>query len=92
MIRYDFDRDGLDIREMKNENDVEFHITIKDEEKYLPSFLQVRDFFNNNNIHTDVLFYSHPERVYQIIVREDYYSDFVLSLFKHRLLRSVSWG
>lgn len=53
---------------------------------------KIREQFDDNRVHTDVLFYYYPNHEYRIIVRQDYYVDFVLALMKHRLLESVKWS
>lgn len=90
MIIYQYDKTGLVIQETKNGDDSEFHIKLHDP-AYLTALHKVRSYFDSNKIHTDVLFYTHPNHDYQIIVRKDFYVDFILSLFKHRLLESVEW-
>jgi hypothetical protein len=92
MIRYDYDQAGLDIQEKSNADDMEFILKIKREQPYLAAFHQVRDHFNANNIHTDVMFYVHANHEFNVIVRKDYYVDFILALFKYRLLNQVSWS
>jgi hypothetical protein len=42
-------------------------------------------------VYTDVLFYAYPDQTYKVIVRRDYYVEFVLELMKHKLLQSVEW-
>lgn len=91
MIQYQYDTEGLAILEKRNGNDVEFEITICDKNAYLSSFLHIRDDFNANNIHTDVIFYALSEHHYRVIARKDYYVDFILRLFKYHLIRSVAW-
>jgi hypothetical protein len=92
MIRYDYDREGLSIQEKSNGDDMEFVLRIINAEKHLSAFHHVRDHFNANNIHTDVMFYVHADHEFNVIVRKDYYVDFILALFKYRLLNQVSWG
>lgn len=53
---------------------------------------QVKKLFEDNEVYTDVLFYAYGNHEYRVIVRRDYYTDFVLALMKHhRLLQSVEW-
>ncbi|GAX89927.1 hypothetical protein [Effusibacillus lacus] len=92
MIRYQYDENALSITEQKNENDIEFIIKIKDEDQYLQAIRQVRADFDHNDIHTDALFYTHPDHEYQVIVRKEYYIDFILCLFKHQLVKSLTWS
>lgn len=91
MIQYEYDRTGLFIEEKQNENDVEFVIRIQEPDRYLQAIHDVRSHFEQNTVYTDVLFYTHPNHVYQVIVRQDYYVDFLACLFKNRLLHSLAW-
>jgi hypothetical protein len=91
MIRYEYDREGLDIQEKENGEDREFVMKVKNPEKYLPGLRKVRTHFSKDTVYTDVLFYTHPNHEYHIIVRADYYVDFILSLFKHRILLRLEW-
>lgn len=91
MLQYQYDRDALVIQERKNENDIEFLIKVIRDDGYVDAIHRVRSDFDHNTIYTDALFYTHHNNEYQVIVRSDYYVDFVLCLFKHRLLKSVAW-
>lgn len=42
-------------------------------------------------MYTVVLFYAYANHEYRVIVRRDYYVDFLLEMMKHRLLRSAEW-
>ncbi|MFC3802298.1 hypothetical protein [Cohnella sp. GCM10012308] len=92
MLSYRFDESILRISESANENDVEFRIDlVTDEPSALAGLQRVRQAFDENRVYTDVLFYHYPDREYKVIVRKDYYTDFVLELMKQRLLQSVEW-
>jgi endo-1,4-beta-mannosidase len=91
MLVYTFDNQIIEIREAVNGNDMEFTIRIVQEEPYLERFRQVEHFFNENGVISDVFFYPHVNHEFQVIVRSDYYADFVLELMKRRLLKSVEW-
>ncbi|MFC4769741.1 hypothetical protein [Effusibacillus consociatus] len=90
MVLYKYDHDALEITEQRNGDDFEFWIKAKNDES-LRGLHQVRSFFDHNRIHTDVLFYTHHEHEFQVIVRKDFHIDFLLSLFKHCLLKSLTW-
>jgi hypothetical protein len=62
-----------------------------DIERYLPAMKQIREHFDQDSLYTDVLFYAHKNNEYQIIVRRDYYIDFILCLFKYQFVKSVNW-
>lgn len=91
MLTYQFNPDVIQIQEKANEKDVEFEIQVLNEEALVHELRQIRKWFETNDVHTDVLFYGYPDRKFKVIVRHDYYVEFVLELMKHRLLRSVEW-
>jgi hypothetical protein len=91
MIDYSYDDQSIRITEVVNMEDMEFKIQIINEGAYLDGIKQVKAFFDDNRVYTDVLFYAYNNREYRVIVRKDYYVDFILSMFKHRLLKSVEW-
>ncbi|WP_248927339.1 hypothetical protein [Paenibacillus hamazuiensis] len=94
MISYDYDKKCLEISEKSNGPDTEFRIRIlsqdQDGQEAAQALKKIRYDFERNDVLTDVLFYVHPNRDYQIIVRKDYYLDFMLSLFKYGLLSQIS--
>ncbi|MEX2460724.1 MAG: hypothetical protein WD469_05410 [Paenibacillaceae bacterium] len=91
MLDYKFVQEGFTLTEQKNNDDFEFTIVIKDTERYLPAMKQIREQFDRDGIYTDVLFYVHKNNEYQIIVRPEYYIDFILCLFKYQFVNSVNW-
>jgi hypothetical protein len=91
MLTYRYDQDVIRISESGNENDIEFRIHILQENTYLDGMKLVQKEFEDNQVYTDALFYLYPNHEYRVIVRKDYYNDFVLELMKHRLLQSVEW-
>jgi hypothetical protein len=92
MLTYQYNQDVIRITETANGDDIEFHIQILKEEPYVEKIRQVQNLFEDNDVHTDVLFYAYPNHQYRVIVRQDYYTDFVLAMMKHRLLQSVKWS
>ncbi len=91
MLTYRYNPDVISIRETANGNDVEFHIQILKEIPYLEEMKKVQKLFEDNRVYTDALFYAYENHEYRVIVRQDYYSDFILALMKHHLLQSVEW-
>ncbi|MFC0215400.1 hypothetical protein ACFFK0_23690 [Paenibacillus chartarius] len=91
MLKYEIHEEVVQIEEKPNGNDTEFHIHILEPELCLPKIREIQTHFDENRVHTDVLFYALGDRHYQVIVRADYYEEFVLQLMRHRLLRSVKW-
>lgn len=81
----------MELKEAKNGDDFEFNLTLfdKDLKKQLA---KVKKYFDENDILTDLLVYTHSDKHVQIIVREDFYEDFILQLFKHQLIDEVKWG
>lgn len=93
MLNYSFDEAVLRISESVNENDVEFNIVLlTDEPSLLEGLKRVQQEFDQDRVYTDVLFYHYPHHEYKVIVRKDYYVDFVLELMKQRLLQRVEWA
>ncbi|GIP39880.1 hypothetical protein J31TS4_31600 [Paenibacillus sp. J31TS4] len=91
-LKYDYDPRVLDIGEKADQGDVEFQFRIlQDKERGLASLRRIRDRFHDNPIVTDVLFYQQDNGEVQVIVRGDFYEEFILALMKHRLLRRVWW-
>ncbi|WP_409300214.1 hypothetical protein [Peribacillus sp. SCS-155] len=91
MLTYRFNEDELYIKEIENGNDVEFNIQFPPQSTLMEELKKIERHFDDNRVHTDVLFYVYPNHEYRVIVRHDYYTDFVLALMKHRLLQSVEW-
>lgn len=91
MLTYRYDTQALEIVESENESDIEFRIRMPEKSPYVESLKRVRDFFESNEVYTDVLFYAYPNQEYIVNVRKDYYTDFILEMFKQKLLKSVEW-
>lgn len=91
MLAYRCNDDVAVITETVNEQDVEFHLRLLQTEPYLQRLKEIRHYFEENDIYTDVLFYIYKNHEYGAIVRQAYYVDFVLQLMKYGFLRSVEW-
>lgn len=89
-LLYNYNDKKMRLTEEKNGDDVEFNLTFIDNE-VKKQLLKVKEFFNENNIFTDLLIYTHSDKHVQIIVRKDFYEDFILQLFKHHLIEEVKW-
>lgn len=87
---YKYDDKKLTLQESPNGEDIEFSLCLLDPE-LKKRLVNIRDYFNANNISTDILVYTHPNNKYQIIVRKDFYEDFLLQLFKQGLLVEIKW-
>ncbi|MDF2714016.1 MAG: hypothetical protein K0R28_941 [Paenibacillus sp.] len=90
-LHYQWDPSVVEIQESRNGDDTEFQIKLLLEQPYEASMRQIQKYFEANETHTDVLFYVYPEHQYQVIVRKDFYADFLTELLKHRLLLSLEW-
>ncbi|SEU02102.1 hypothetical protein [Paenibacillus sp. NFR01] len=91
MIKYTYDRRILSIQETAAGRDVEFQIEFHEDNGLEAGLLDIQRQFDNNEVITDVMFYSYPHRKHLVVVRQDFYIDFVLALMKQRLLLSVQW-
>lgn len=90
-VEYKYDAQLLDIKETTNGDDFEFSITLLDSQ--LKKGLKlVREYFEENKILTDIHYYIHPNNRYQIIVRKDFYNEFLIQLFRQGLLQEVKWA
>jgi hypothetical protein len=91
MLGYQVNEQAAAIKESPNGQDIEFEIQLLAGEPYVEAMRQMQHLFESNRIYTDVSFYLYPNHLYRVIVRNDYYTDFVLAMMKHRLLRQVEW-
>lgn len=92
MLTYTYDQQLLFIRETANGADMEFEIELLGDARLDAELKDIQREFEADEVLTDVLFYVYPHRKYQVIVRSDYYDDFIFALMKHRLLLSVAWN
>lgn len=93
-LNYRIDSERVRIRETTNDDDVEFELTFLQDEPLLSKMREVQKRFEDNDVYTDVLFYLNQdqERQYRIIVRKDFYTDFLLALLKFRILEGLEWA
>ncbi|ULL15095.1 hypothetical protein DVH26_12000 [Paenibacillus sp. H1-7] len=92
MLKYIYDKERYTITENRHDKDIEIRFKLNEpDDSVVQRFRLIRDYFDRNEVHTDVLYYPHRNQDYQWIIRNDYYTDFILALFKYRLLESVSW-
>jgi hypothetical protein len=89
-IEYKYNDELIDLKESKNEEDVEFLITILNED-VRNQLKKIREFFAKNDILTDVHVYTLGNNKYQLIVRKDFYIEFILQLFKQQLVQEIKW-
>lgn len=81
----------MDISEAQVANDFEFNIRILAEPHYETMKLIQKNFEEANDVITDVFVYPYTNHEYRIVVRKDFYEDFILQLFKYQLLTKVEW-
>ncbi|WHY87595.1 hypothetical protein QNH39_07140 [Neobacillus novalis] len=89
-VAYKYDEKLLELKETANGDDIEFLITLFDSE-LKKRLIKVREFFEDNKILTDIHYYIHPNNKYQIIVRKDFYNEFLIQLFRQELLQEIKW-
>jgi hypothetical protein len=89
-INYQYNEEEVKLTEVPNGDDIEFTLILLND-ALKQKIIVIRDYFNSNNIETDILVYKHPNNHYQIIVRKDFYEEFILQLFKQQLLTELSW-
>lgn len=90
VLTYRHNKDVIQINETPNDADVEFEIRILAEENW-EGMKELQRTFEENRVYTDVLFYPYENHHYRVIVRRDYYVDFILGMLKHHLLESAEW-
>jgi hypothetical protein len=91
MLTYEYDQQVIQIEEQTNGDDVELWIRLQEANAEVEKAVKkIRDEFDQNDVLTDVLFYAHTDG-YQWVVRNDFYVDFILQLFKYRLVRELRW-
>lgn len=89
-IQYKYNEKLIELKEVANGDDVEFFITILDEEAK-NQLKKIREYFAENNILTDVHLYTLANNRYHLIVRKDFYIEFVSQLFKQQLVEEMKW-
>ncbi|MGG3467225.1 hypothetical protein ABES02_06855 [Neobacillus pocheonensis] len=90
MVEYKYDEKQLEIKETANGEDIEISITLFDSE-LKNNLKKVREYFDENKVISDIYYYIHPNNRYQIIVRKDYYNEFIIQLFRQQLLQELKW-
>ncbi|MFJ7727944.1 hypothetical protein ACIQXV_17590 [Neobacillus sp. NPDC097160] len=89
-VAYKFDEKLLDLNETANGEDIEFSIILFNSE-LKKSLKKVREYFEENKVLTDIHYYIHPNNNYQVIVRKDFYNEFLIQLFRQQLLKEIVW-
>ncbi|MDN3018828.1 hypothetical protein PH210_21805 [Paenibacillus sp. BSR1-1] len=87
---YNYNEQLLEITETVNGDDIEISITLFDSQ-LKKNLKKVREFFDENDVISDIYFYIHPNNKYQIIVRQDFYNEFFIQLFRQQLLTEIKW-
>jgi hypothetical protein len=89
-VEYRYDEQFLKIMEIANEDDFEFTLTFVDNNGK-KKIEKIREYFDENNILTDIHIYIHPNNRYQIIVRKDFYNEFIIQLFRQQIVQDIKW-
>ncbi|MCZ8521863.1 MULTISPECIES: hypothetical protein [Paenibacillus] len=90
-LSYDWNPSVIEIKMVEAVmNDYEFSITIL-EPSLFDTMKQIQKMFEGNHVLTDVFVYTYANHEYRVVVRKDYYGDFILQLFKYGLLTKVEW-
>ncbi|WP_423801395.1 hypothetical protein [Neobacillus sp. SAB-20_R2A] len=89
-VEYKLNEKLIELTEKKNGDDFEFSITLLSKEQK-KGIEKVRQYFDDNKVLTDIHFYIHANNRYQVIVRNDFYNDFLIQLFKEQFLLEVKW-
>lgn len=90
-LTYQINKDVIELTETEMETDVEFEIRILADDKWA-EMKKIQKFFEEDSVYTDVLFYAYENHRIRVIVRKDYYVDFILTLMKHRFVESAAWS
>lgn len=90
-VEYKYNPQLLDISETANGEDIEFTIALLDT-NLKKGLKKVREYFEDNKVLTDIHYYIHPNNNYQIIVRSDFYNEFLIQLFRQELLQEIKWA
>lgn len=92
-IVYEPNESVVTIREQQGQNgkDVELELQFLGEHPDTEGIRQIQHDFENNRVITDASFYAYHNHLYRIIVRNDYYTDLILALMKHRLVKKAEW-
>ncbi|MNQ67164.1 hypothetical protein D3C85_816740 [compost metagenome] len=89
-LSYDWDPNIIEISEAEVLDDIEFSIKVLSP-SHFEDMRMIQKIFESNHVITDVLVYTYTNHEYRVIVRKDYYEDFILQLMKYRLLTKIEW-
>ena len=87
---YKYDKQFLSLEETSNGEDFEFTLTFVDK-NWRKKIEKIREHFDANNILTDIHFYIHPNNRFQVIVRKDFYNEFIIELFRQQIVQEIKW-
>jgi len=90
-VEYSYDKKLIELKEVLNGNDIEFFITLFNSD-LKKNLMKVRQYFDDNKVLTDIHYYIHPNNHYQVIVRNDFYNEFIIQLFTQQLLKEIKWS
>ncbi|GIP53906.1 hypothetical protein [Paenibacillus vini] len=90
-LKYEFDKEEILILETEGDSDVEFEIKFIGDQPLALRLKEVQKKFAENDVYTDALFYMYEDQRHKIIVRKEYYIDFIMALMKYQLLTRIEW-
>lgn len=87
---YEYNESQVVITEKKDGGVNEFFFSFLDQslEKGLS---EVRNYFYGNDDDFDAFFYTNLDKQVKVTVKDEYYTDFLLQLFKQKILISLKW-
>lgn len=90
-IHYEWNKDEIDIQFNEHDGiDIEFNIRILNPQKNA-GMDAICNYFEENNVITDVFIYAYEHHEYKVVVRNDFYVEFMIALFKNQLIEKLEW-
>ncbi|GEB77574.1 MULTISPECIES: hypothetical protein [Sporolactobacillus] len=90
-LTYEVNKSQIYLKEQDDAGDCAFMIQAKTNDA-LNRLRQMKIFFESDKVSTDILFYPQKDKVYQVIVRKEVYTAFIVHLFQLQLLKTVQWN
>lgn len=90
-ISYGWNKNEIDIQMIDNGGtDIDIYIRIIEPKKN-EGMNAISDYFENNTVLTDVFIFAYENHEYKIVVRKDFYVNFMVELFKNQLIEKLEW-
>ncbi|WP_053365353.1 hypothetical protein [Bacillus sp. FJAT-27245] len=87
---YLYDKHRLEIAEKTDGTDIEFTLKFADH-SLEKQFNAVRDYFYGNDDLTDAYFYTSLDKEVKVSLKQEYYNEFLLQLFKNQIISTLKW-